>query len=73
MGAGSVHYPDAQILNLGKVQKAIDANPHSYTCKSHKSCSKELIEKIRTGLLKSPHTPKGIKAHCKSLWEEEGW
>jgi hypothetical protein len=66
-----VHYPDAQILNLHKVQKAIDSNPHSYTCKAHKPCSDDLFTRIQEGLLDSPHTPKGIKKHCLNAWGQD--
>ena len=64
-----VHYPDASKLDLTRVQKAIDAKPRQYICKPHKPCSNDLLERIRNGLLASPHTPKGLKSFCKSEWE----
>lgn len=55
------HYPDAQPLDLNKVQGALDASPTSYICRLHDSCSPELLSKLQIGLLNSPHATNGLK------------
>lgn len=67
--ASVANYPDAQLLDMGRVSEALEADAKSFVCKSHRPCSGELLEKLRNGLLRSPHTPKQVKAVCSDAWE----
>jgi hypothetical protein len=53
---------DARILDLRKVQAALDAHTRMFICRSLKPCSEVLLARVRDGLLKSPYPTKGVKA-----------
>ena len=58
----AIHYADARILDLEKVQAALDAHTRTFICRSHKPCSEDLLTRVQDGLLKSPYPTKGINS-----------
>ena len=64
-----IHYIDAQFLDIGKVQDALDAKPVGYVCAQHEPCKSELLERIQAGLLASKLTKKGVKEYCRRIWQ----
>jgi hypothetical protein len=61
-----INYADARILDLQRVQAALDAHTRTFTCMSHKPCSEDLLARVQGGLLKSPYPTKSIKAFFRS-------
>jgi hypothetical protein len=61
-----IHYVDARILDLRKVQAALDARTRTFICRSHKPCSEVLLARVQDGLLKSPYPTKGVKAFFRA-------
>lgn len=63
-----VFYIDAQILNMHDVQRALDAQTTGFVCVRHVSCTREVIELIQEGILRSKMTPNGVKEYCRKVW-----
>lgn len=63
-----VYYSDAQLLDLNKVQEALDAQVTQYPCVQCDPCSPTVLAMVQQGLLSSKMTPYKIKEYCKNAW-----
>jgi hypothetical protein len=63
-----VYYSDAKILDLNKVQQALDARMAGIVCERRESCSQQLVEMVRQGILSSKMTPNKVKDYCRKAW-----
>ena len=63
-----VRYQYAKILDLKLVDKGLNMAQSSFISKQHRSCSKELLERVQNGLLKSRMVPHNVRDYCIKIW-----
>ena len=56
-----IFYKDAQILDLNRVEQALNAGIMNLVCKPHAPCSEELLKRIQAGMLQSKQLKKEVK------------
>jgi len=61
-------YTDTRELDLQQIDALLARNPQDLVCQQHKSCSPQLLEKLRDGLLSSPNVSEKIKRRCAAEW-----
>lgn len=66
-----IHFGDARFVPLDRVEQLLNAGTNRFVCKRHYACRHTLMDRVKAGLLKSKHTPKGIKNYCLDLWKPE--
>ncbi len=60
-----VYFADARRIEVALLYRIVAVAPE----RLHKeSCSPELLEKVRNGLLESNFTPRKIKKYCRDQW-----
>jgi hypothetical protein len=68
-----VRYRNASSMNLQKIEDVIQGKLQlvGMVCKGHHPSSAALLERVKEGLLKSPHTLKKFKLRCAAEWGVE--
>ena len=65
-----IHYEDARSIDLKLVDELLmRGSGGKFPCVRKESCTHNLLDRIRKGLLDSKLTPKGIKERCRPLWK----
>ena len=63
-----VRYADASELDLNKLELALEGN-YDFVCAKQEPCSRELLQKIKKGLIKSQHVSPDIQNKCRRSWD----
>ena len=63
-----VLYAKAAMLDLRAIDAMLSLPGSRTTWKRFDSCSPDLLERVRRGLLASKHTKRAIKGYCQTLW-----
>jgi hypothetical protein len=65
-----MRYRDARSVNLNMIEMAFAGKIPlpGMVCKPHEPCSAALLQKVRDGLINSPHTPRKFKNRCAAEW-----
>ncbi len=63
-----VLYSKAEPLDIRKIEAELKNPTSRFHWKQFDSCSAELLERVRRGLLASKYTKRSIKDSCRPLW-----
>lgn len=63
-----ISYANAELLDMVKVEAALNARITTFDCKRKAACDAALLGLIRQGILDSKFTPPKIKQYCKKVW-----
>jgi hypothetical protein len=63
-----VFYKDAQILDMAKVEVALQSKQTAFVCTAHRRCTAVFLKRVQNGLLKSEHANREVKDYCRNKW-----
>lgn len=62
--ASAVHYSTAQLLSVSEIRAALKSG----RCHPKEDMTRELLKRVRAGLIVSPRTVRVLSNYCRKLW-----